>query len=165
MAIGYFGDLNEAKALIAATHIDTEGWDALSPDAKKEACLYQSFDRIWYSKEFILPTLAEATATELPTLKKAQAEMALYLALHVGSEARRKGLQVQGVTEADVVGETYDKDLLKETPIPAFVRDILCSYLAGIPPTEFGMVDLCRDENYGVDEDACALPGGVKSTT
>ena len=150
MAIGYFGDLAEANAQIAAYRLETEAWDGLPSDAKKEACLNQAYDRLYYSKEFILPTLAEATATELPTLKKAQGEMAYYLALKLG-EDRRKGIQAQGVIEAGVVKETYSEAALKETPIPPFVRDLLCGYLAGTAPVEGGLIDVGRDENYGVD--------------
>lgn len=157
MAIGYFGDLAEASALIAATRLETGDWDDIPTDPKKEACLVQAYDRIYFSKEFILPKLSEATVTELPTLKKAQAEMAYYIAGHSPDEDRRKGLQAQGVQEAGIVKEVYDKDKLYDTPIPPFVRDLLCAYLAGVAPVEFGIVDIGRDENEGVDYDPVDL--------
>jgi hypothetical protein len=150
MAIGYFGDLAEANALIAAERLDTDPWDEVPSNPKKEACLLQAFNRIFYSKEFILPTLAEADVDELVVLKKAQAEMAFYLALHASDEDRRKGLQAQATTEAGIVKEKYQQDKLYDTPLPPFVRDLLCAYLAGDPGVEFGVIDLARDENESV---------------
>lgn len=147
MAIGYFGDLAEADALIAARRLNITPWTKIAVDARREAALLQAYDRIYHSKEFIVPTLAEAEVDELPTLKLAQAEFAFYLAIHASDEDRRKGLEAQAVQEAGIVKEVYDRDKLYDTAIPQFVRDILCAYLAGVPGTEFGIVDLARDEN------------------
>jgi len=151
MAIGYFTDLAAATALLLAERMDIEAWSAIPTNAKKESCLLQAYNRIYYSKEFILPTLAEATADDLEKLTRAQAEMAYYLALHAPDEDRRKGLQAQATVEAGVVKEKYDSAKLYDTPIPPFVRDLLCAYSSEVPPTEFGAVDIQRDENESVD--------------
>lgn len=155
--IGYFTDLAEANALIAAKRFETEAWDDIPTDPKKEACLWQAYDRIFYSKEFILPTPAEATVDDMVVLKKGQMEMAYYLALLLASEDRRKGIQAQGTIEAGVVKEKYKEGALNDTPIPPFVRDLLCGYLAGTAPVEFGMENLCRDEEEEVDTDVCDI--------
>lgn len=151
MAIGYFTDLAEADALIEAERLDADPWTDITTDARREAALLQAFNRIYYSKEFIVPTLAEAEVAELVVLKKAQAEMAFYLAIHASDEDRRKGLQAQATIEAGVVKEKYSDDRLYDTPIPPFVRDLLCAYLAGDEGTHFGAVDLMRDEDYSVN--------------
>jgi hypothetical protein len=129
-------------------------WTDLPTNAVRTACLYQAYNRLYYSKEFILPTYADADAADLVVLTRAQAEMAVYLALHINDENRRKGLQAQATVEAGVVKEKYDKDLLLSTPLPPFVRDLLCAYLAG-EDTQFGAVDLCRDEEESVDTKIC----------
>ena len=151
MSIGYLGDLAEGDALIAAERLDYEAWSDIAVDARREACLLQAFNRIYYSREFVLPTLLEATVAELPVLKRAQCEMAYYLAIHASDEDRRKGIQAQAVKEAGIVKELYDEPRLYDTPIPPFVRDLLCAYLAGVIGVEFGMVDLARDENESVN--------------
>jgi len=150
MAFGYFTDLAEAQTYFTDERMVTEAWDDV-PALKKEPLLVHAYNRLYYSKEFILPTLLEATVDELPVLQKAQAEMAYYLALHIADEDRRKGLQAQATVEAGVVKEKYDQAKLYDTPIPPFVRDLLCAYSSEVPPTEFGAVDIQRDENESVD--------------
>jgi hypothetical protein len=154
MPIGWFADLAAADALLDLEWMDHDVWTDLPSDAVRTTCLYQSYNRLYYSKEFILPTYADATAADLVVLTKAQAEMAVYLALHINDESRRKGIQAQGVVKAGVVKEDYDKDLLLSTPLPPFVRDLLCAYLAG-EDTMFGAVDLCRDEEESVNTKIC----------
>ena len=154
MAIGWFADLAAADTLLDLEWMDHDAWTDLATNAIRTACLYQAYNRLYYSKEFILPTYADATVDDLVVLTKAQAEMALYLALHINDESRRKGLQAQATTDAGVVKEKYDKDLLLSTPLPPFVRDLLCAYLAG-DDTQFGAIDLCRDEEESVDTKIC----------
>jgi hypothetical protein len=43
----------------------------------------------------------------------------------------RAGLQAQGVTQAGIVGETYDKDARGVIAIPAIVQNILASCETG----------------------------------
>jgi hypothetical protein len=150
MAIGYFTDVNEANIHFAANRLNISAWSALTP-AQRSAVLMQAFQRLYYSKEFVLPTLAEATIAELPTLQLAQAEFAYYLALDNGDEDRRKGLQAQSTIEAGIIKEKYSEAQLKDTPVPQFVRDILGAYSSDIPSTAFGAIDLNRDENESVD--------------
>ena len=162
MAIGWFTDVAEANSYFDDERLETTAWDALSDGSgsgtkdEKTAVLKMAYNRIYYSREFIVPTYAEATANDLVILKKAQAEMAYYLALHLASEDRRKGLTAQGVSQAGVVKETYDAALSKETAIPPVVRDLLCTYLSGVD-TPFYAADIDRDEVYSVDEDVTDL--------
>ncbi len=150
MALGYFTDVNEANLHFANNRLNISAWSALLP-AQRSAALMQAFQRLYYSKEFMLPTLAQATLTELPTLQLAQAEFAYYLALDAGDEDRRKGLQAQATNEAGIIKEKYSEAMMKETPVPQFVRDILGAYSSDIRSTAFGAIDLNRDENESVD--------------
>jgi len=154
MAIGWFADLAAADTLLDLEWMDHDVWHDLPSDVVRTACLYQAYNRLYYSREFILPTYADATAADLESTTRAQVEMALYLALHINDESRRKGLQAQATVDAGVVKEKYDKDLLLSTPLPPFVRDLLCAYLAG-DDTQFGAIDLCRDEEESVDTKIC----------
>jgi len=153
MAIGWFDDLAEAELYFSDERLETEAWDELDNDSplfQKNKVLKQAYNRLYYSKEFILPTYAEADSDDLVILRKANGEMAYYLALQLG-EDRRKGLQAQGVIEAGVVKEKYDSSKLYDTPIPQFIRDLLCQYLAGDEGVHFGAVDLARDEDESVN--------------
>lgn len=153
---GYFAAVGDADTYFLNERLYHDEWDGLT-NAQKSAALEQGYNRLYYSREFILPTLAEATATELPVLRKANAEMAEYLAIHLRDEDRRKGIQAQGVVGAGVVGETYvrfDSDQIKltDTPIPQFVRDLLCAYAVG-SKKHFVAVDIGRDEGKRAKEE------------
>jgi len=162
MAIGWFVTLAEAESYFSDERLETDAWDALSDGTgtgtkdEKTAVLKQAYNRIYYCREFIVPTYAEASSENLVILKKAQAEMAYYMALHLTSEDRRKGLTAQGVSQAGVVKETYDPAVAKETPIPSVVRDLLCTFLSGVD-TPFYTTDIDRNEDYPSDEDVTDL--------
>jgi hypothetical protein len=159
MAIGYFPATTDADVYFATKRLESAAWDALSVTSTKDektACLYQAFQRIYYSQEFILPKYTEATAEELETLQQAQAEMAYYLAEHLPDEDTRRGLQIQGVVGANAVGETYDKAMVEKTPIPTIVRDLLQGWWAGTD-VPIHVTDIDRDEDYSVDEDVTEL--------
>lgn len=159
MAIGYFPATTDADTYFATKRLESAAWDALSVTSTKDektACLYQAFQRIYYSQEFILPKYTEATAEELETLQQAQAEMAYYLAEHLPDEDTRRGLQIQGVVGANAVGETYDKAMVEKTPIPTIVRDLLQGWWAGTD-VPIHVTDIDRDEDYSVDEDVTEL--------
>lgn len=151
--IGWFDDIDDADDYFEDERLETDAWDALleSTFAQKTKVLIQAYNRLYYDKEWELPTYAEATDAELIVLKKANGEMAYYLAIHLADEDRRKGLQAQGVTAAGVVKETYSGhlasdnplDLLK-LPIPPIVFHLLEPFRV-IKPS-FGSVDLVRNE-------------------
>jgi hypothetical protein len=141
---GYFNAVAQADTYFTDERLYATEWDDLT-NAQKAAVLEQAYNRLYYSREFILPTLVEATTTELPVLRKANAEMAEYLAIHLRDEDRRKGIQAQAVVEAGVVQEKYDQTRLDATPIPQFVRDLLCAYAVG-SKKHFVSVDIGRDE-------------------
>ncbi len=159
MSIGYYDDVAEAETYFLAERLETAAWDALvvsSTKNEKSACLAQAFNAIFYSQEFTLPPLASATAEELVRLKKAQAEMAYYLAEHLADQDTRLGLQIQGVRAAGAVSETYKDGAGATTPIPPAVRDLLQGWWAGTD-TPIHVVDIDRDEDYSVDEDVTDL--------
>ena len=132
------------------------GWPALS-DAQKTAALTTAYDRLRYCDEFSIPT--SPTAAQKAKLADAQCEMAHYMIIHLGDEDRRKGLQAQGVVGAGIVKENYvghlasdDKMGLLKLPIPPIVYHILNEFRKYKSPLY--MLDIDRDEDKSVDEDA-----------
>lgn len=148
MALGWLASIDSADNYFALERLHRNWWDALkiSADTKQAAVLIQAYNRLYYGNEFVLPTYAEASADQLVVLRKANCEMAYYLAQHLADEDRRKNIQAQGVRVAGIVKETYSEDMLKNTPVPPFVRDMLIA--AGFKKTKlFKVVALERDEN------------------
>ena len=158
--IGYFTDLSEAELYFEEERIDSAAFDDLPEDStdgfKRTAALTQAFNRIFYSSEFDVPEPADADSDELPKLKKAQAEFALYLAIHVRDEDVRKGLQAQGVIEAGVVKEKYAESFMAKTPIPPFVYDLLKDFLKVYPSA--AAVNLGRDQNRSAGDKIKSYP-------
>jgi hypothetical protein len=150
MSLGWFDDLTDANAYFTNERLETEVWDDLIPAATlKPKVIINSYNRLYYDNRWTLPTYTEATADELVILKKVNGEMAYYIALHLADEDRRKGLQAQATIEAGVVKEKYDKDRLDEAPVPAVVIAMLAPWLT--PLTQFGAIDLARDEEESVN--------------
>lgn len=147
MPIGYFDDLDDANDYFNNERLVTLAWDNLSSDENKTAVLTMAYNRLYYSNLWTLPTYAAATPAELVILKKANGEMAYYMALHVGDEDRRKGIQVQGVIKAGVVKENYHEDMLNEIPIPPIVWGLLWAYKK---KKLFYAQDLTRDEDEDI---------------
>jgi len=137
MSIGWFDDIAEADDYFLNERLETEAWDDLGPlasaDLYKIKALMHAYNRIYYDPRWDLPIYANATAAELVILKKANAEMAYYLAVHVwqGDEDRRKGIQAQGVIRAGIVQEAYLEAMMLEVPIPAPVIALLEAWSAG----------------------------------
>lgn len=151
MSIGWFDDLAEAETYFEDERLETEAWDDLqeiSGNLQKTKVLTNAYNRLYYDKKWELPTYAEATAVELVKLKKANGEMAYYLAIHLADEDRRKGIQAQGVIEAGVVKEKYDPGWLDKLPVPPFVEALLEDFETDGP--HFGAIDLARDEDESV---------------
>lgn len=147
-AIGWFDALATAESYFTSERLETAAWDGLTTDAKKTKALTQAYNRIFYSNLFDVPAYADATAAELVILKKAQAEMAYYLAVHAADEDRRKGIQAQGVVEAGIVKEKYAEGSLADIPIPPIVAGILEDF--AVDSDEFYAQEVDRDED---DED------------
>ncbi len=151
-AIGWFDDLDDAKAYFTTERLITTAWDALvtlgDPTATK--AVINGYNRIYYDPRYDVPTYADATAAQLVILKKVNGEIAYYLAQHLEDEDRRKGLQAQAVIKAGIVKEEYNKDDLMALPIPPFVDAILEDegFITGVA---FGMKDIDRDEDESVD--------------
>lgn len=157
MALGYFADVADADDYFADERLETRAWDALATFSSsgtnlKEKCLIHSFNRIFYSPLFSLPTYAAATPAELVILRKAHGEMAYYVALHIygEDEDRRKGLQYQAVTDAGIVEEKYDKERYANTPIPAPVIDMLAPWSTDAHRVFAANLD--RDEDKDITE-------------
>jgi len=148
MPLGYFADLDAAKAYFTDERLETSAWDDLE-DIYKTKAIVNAYNRLYYHPDYALPAYVEATAAELVYLTKANAEMAYYMCQHLADEDRRKGLQSQGVTTAGIVKEVYDKNMLNEIPIPPFVDALLDD--AGFKTLSgFGIIDIDRDEDESV---------------
>jgi hypothetical protein len=153
-AIGYL-TTTEADAYFS-TRLASDAWTTIPADSnfvKKIAALTTAYDRLFYCGLFDLPTFADATAAQLVFLKKAQAEMAHYLLLHLADEDRRLGLQAQNVTVAGIVKEQYRESDLNTLPIPAFITAGLEAAGFSTAPAPFYAVDIDRDENESVNTD------------
>ena len=155
MAVGWFDTVAEAEAYFDEERLETTAWDALteaSGNLQRTKALKMAYNRLYYSGIKSLPTQANATAAQLVPLKKAQAEMAYYLAQHLADEDRRKGLHAQGVIVANVVKEMSAGAELAKLPIPPFVLALLSDF-DDITDTPLYVVDIDRDEDYTSAED------------
>lgn len=130
--IGYFTDLAEADTYFEDERLESDCWDGFylldSGGLYNGKALLQAYNRIFYHPDYDLPTPALATAAELVILKKAQAEMAYYLCVHLSDEDRRKGLQAQAVVKAGIVKEDYLETMLLDVPLPAPVVAFLAPW-------------------------------------
>lgn len=151
MALGWFANLASSKAhfLINRPPINTP-WELLTDDAIKTRMITYSYNRLYFSPQWTLPTYAGATPAQLEILQLALMEMAIYVATHLAGEDRRKGLQAQGVVQAGIVKEAYDKDFLDKLPIPATVIDLLTPFSN---VQEFYAMNIDRNEEADVKED------------
>lgn len=140
--------LAEADSYFANERLRKKHWTDLAGSDEKNTALNMAYNRIYYHPDYATPTVGDETAAEKIALIKAQSEMAYYIALHLADEDRRKGLQAQAVVQAGIVKEVYDKDKLKDIPIPPAVDDLLEPF-----KTEEAMViiDIDRDEDESVD--------------
>jgi hypothetical protein len=146
MNIGWFTGVADAEIYFADERLETSEWDALASGMKPKVLL-NAYNRLYYDPRWQLPTFDEASAADLVILKKANGEMAYYLAQHLADEDRRKGIQAQGVVEAGIVKEKYDKDMLMEIPVPPWVIGLLSQWST----EEYaGAIDLARDEDESV---------------
>ena len=148
MSLGWFDDIADAEDYFADERLETEAWDDLESGMKPKV-LVNAYNRLYYDPKWNLPTYAEATAVQLIKLKKANGEMAYYLAIHLADEDRRKGIQVQGVIEAGVVKEKYDPGWLDKLPVPPFVAALLEDF--EVEEVHFKAIDLARDEEESVN--------------
>jgi len=146
--------LAQAESYFADERYSTTHWDsivavgALTIDDFKNKLLNMAYNRIYYYPLATVPAAGSETAAELVKLIKIQCEMAYYFALHIADEDRRKGIQAQGVVEAGIVKEKYDKDMLDKLPLPPIVEELLVDFTTG----EFYAVGIDRDEDSDIDE-------------
>ncbi|MCK9598411.1 MAG: hypothetical protein WC583_02765 [Candidatus Omnitrophota bacterium] len=149
MSIGYFADLDDAEDYFDIERLETSAWDDLVEDSathQKQKVIVNAYNRLYYDPRWDLPTHADASAVELIKLRKANAEMAYYLAQHLDAEDHRKGIQAQGVVSAGVVKETYSEAMLKDLPIPPFVEALLEPWLD--TSGYVGVSNIARDDEY-----------------
>lgn len=150
MPIGWFDDLDDAKAYFTTERLITTSWDALADDPTKTKAVINGYNRVFYDPRYDVPTYADASAEQLVILKKVNGEISYYLAQHLDDEDRRKGIQAQATITAGIVKEDYNPDDLMSLPVPPFVDAILddAGFLSEVA---FGAVDINRDENESVD--------------
>jgi hypothetical protein len=149
MAIGWFDNLTDGNNYFINERLETSAWDELE-DIYRTKALNTAYNRLYYCKDYSLPTYAQASAVQRIILKKAQAEMAYYLAQHLADEDRRKGLQAQGVTDAGIVKESYDLNYLDKLPIPPFVDELLADFKTA---KSFALIDIDRDEDESAGDE------------
>ena len=156
MAISELGwaTLTEAKGYFTNERLEVIAWTALTEDDTKNKVLNMAYNRLLYCPDYNAPAKGNETAAQKIQLIKAQCEMAYYLAMHLADEDRRKGLEAQGVMDAGIVKESYDKDLLNKLPIPPFVDALMEDFKTAV---SFGVVDIDRDENEKVSKDVVDL--------
>jgi hypothetical protein len=106
--------------------------------AEKEAALITAYKQLMGCDKYSLPVAATQT------LEEAQCEMALFLLQHQEDMDARKGLQAQGVIQAGMVEETYDKDKVGVMPVPPQVDNLLKDYRTESP---IGSAQLERDDD------------------
>lgn len=116
-------------------------WSALT-DANKVAALITACQRIKSCADFSIDADEDDQ-----NVKDAQCEMALFLIIHAADMDARMGLQAQGVTQAGIVQETYDKDVRNGVVIPGNVRALLTEYETG---GVFFATDVARDDEEDV---------------
>lgn len=157
MTIGWT-DVTAADTYFSTKRLVSTAWDALAivvgsgEKDKKTAVLTQAHNRLRRSKDFSIPTTP--TAAQLEALEEAQCEAAYYLAQHGKDEDARKGIQAQGVIQAEVVKESYAEAMLSKLPLPPIVYEIMeKADLLAPPAAGFYAVELSRDENLDIDED------------
>lgn len=147
MSIGWFVNLADANNYFLLERFRTEDWDART-DAEKTKAINYSYNRLYHSPQWALPTFAAATAAELVELRIINGEMAEYIIIHIYDEDRRKGLQAQNVIEAGIEEEVYDKEQLDKLPVPASVIDLLEPWKTA---KHLHITNIDRDEDYGVE--------------
>ena len=146
--------LAEAVAYFANERYSTTHWDSIiavgviTADDFKNKLLNMAYNRIYYRPGVSVPAAGAETAAEAVKLIIIQSELAYYFALHLADEDRRKGIQSQGVVEAGIVKEKYDKDMLDKLPFPPIVEELLVEFATG----GFFAVGIERDEDDDIDE-------------
>lgn len=147
MSIGWFVDLADANSYFLEERFATEAWDGITDDSLKIKAINYSYNRLYHSPLWTLPTFADAGAAELVRLRIINGEMANYIIVHLSDEDRRKGIQAQNVIKAGIEEETYDKDQLDKLPIPASVINLLKPW---VKAKYLHVTNIDRDEDYGV---------------
>lgn len=135
----------------------TTDWTALVAAGNDTKLLTRAWLRILYDPRWSIPAIPDA-ATKAK-LAYAQELTAWYMYIHVNDEDRRKGLQAQGVTQAGIVQETYDKDKLNEIPLPPEALVVLLKIFKAAKP--FFAVDVDRREPVGANQDVTNIDNSL----
>lgn len=107
--------------------------------AAKEAALVTAFEFLMGCGLYSIA----ADSTDV-AVKKAQCEMALFLLQHGADMDARKGIQAQGVSQAGIVGESYDLSRAGEFPLPPIVKQLLKDSIS--EGVGFGSAEATRDD-------------------
>ena len=121
-------------------------WPTLT-DPVKQSYLTTSYKQISRDPQWSIP--ASPAAAQLILLQDAQCELSWHFHIHINDQDRRKGIQAQGVIEADVVGEVYEKDYMDKVSYPAYVKKLLDGFDTHV---SFGVTEIGRDENLEVTD-------------
>lgn len=120
-------------------------WTALG-DPDKTSLLTTAYNRIFFNPDYSVS--ASASGDTLTKLQMAENELAWYMNGHLSDEDRRKGIQAQGVEEAEIVKEIYDVGSLMELPFPPIVNKLLSEFTTLLP---LYASDLTRIEDDSVN--------------
>jgi hypothetical protein len=133
MSIGWLADVADADSYFDTERLETDAWDDLVEDSavhQKSKAILMAYNRLYNDPKWkSLPTYPNATAAQKIKLRKANCEMAYYLAQHLDAEDHRKAIQAQGVVEAGIVKEKYSETALGDLPVPPFVAALLDDWL------------------------------------
>lgn len=139
-----------------STRAGASDWATLS-DPTRTIYLTTAYNRIYFDPRWTIPAIP--SAEQKIKLAYALEETALYLYTHVEDENRRKGLQAQGVTQAGIVKETYDKDFLSKIPLPPEAEAVLESLFTS--KKRIYAIDIDRREPVGADQDVIDIDNSL----
>lgn len=140
-----FGTLAEAETYFVLRFGASKLWNSTLNFAEKEAALATAYRQLNDCGIFSLPTEIDLFTT---AIKEAQFEQALFVIQHQEDADARQGIMAQGVTSAQIVGESYDLEQAGKIAIsPQAIKKLSTYFKAG---DNLYIGDLTRDE----DEDA-----------
>jgi len=132
--------LAEANSYFAERYAVNVSWDALD-DPSKEAALITAYKQLTQSNLYSFPT----TSTQI--MKDMQCEQAIFLVIQGDALDRRIGLQAQGVLEAGIVKEKYDKNMRGKISIAPIVQEVFKNNDYEIYGANLYIQELERTEN------------------
>jgi len=146
-----------AAATFFASQYGMTDWATLVTAGNADKLLTRAWYRILYDPRWVIP--ASPDAPTKARLAYAQELTAWYMYIHVGDEDRRLGLQAQGVVQAGIVQETYDKDRFGNVPLPPEALAILLETFTEVK--SFYAADIDRRESAGADQNVVSIDNSL----